>query len=670
METTTEELVVQPQAVPAPNSQTPSREHLFSGPFDLIAYLLMQLRMKLEEKDTYGNPTYIRVLNINNEDQPIEGITKIVEQAVGYFSYFVSQLHHLTLQAQEVLNQVDSFKTIYGVQIRLANEFIEHTDVIAKFFTAMLGQDNKQIGTFVSDSYKDALTQMEEGLEAIPAPEDLGRIGEEIYRLIAIVHKMDGEYRLPDQTKTGKIRMVHWSFNWEEVSGIKDLLWPVKYTDKDSKVFKFGKNGLLDSASRNPKTFNYFYEDQQYNKKVRIYTYDKDKDKDNDLKEVVDLLKTLGYITGEVTAYFGKDAGKVRNALLSFQFTNDLPMTGKVDNDTMNRLLNLDYEGRNIKRAKSGKNIIFDKDTTYGGYLGLINPDADGYSDEQITLIDQKGTYSYYRLGEGQNSKWMIAKEGEVPTHWENLKFIPGFVALESRLVDPNREDDAKPIYKDGKWAEGQSAGGRFFFAARHTEPWVGGRDNTPVDSIYGENLTLSEAKKSHGRISRMYQDIVINKNSEAFQNLLKAKKDYTLKLQASCMRRSLYNEKTYKTLPDQGRIGIEVYTKGTTGKPKILPELGKDDMLAGAKDGWLPNSYISGLRTDREVDQKSFWFLQKSKEIAFTTDDPAGDKKIKIDPSKDSLIIRVILDGRFNGGWDIDAYFDDVKVRWDLVKK
>lgn len=671
METTTQ-VAEQPQTVQTQNQQAPSRENLFSGPFDLIAYLLMQLRMKLEEKDTFGNPTYIRILNINNEEQHLKPISDAVGKSVEYFSFFVSKLHHLTLQAQEILNQVDSFKSIYGVQIRLTTEFLEYTDVIAKFFKMIAGNNDpgNKVGNFVSDAYIDGLKDMEEFLETIPAPEDLGRIGEEIYRLIAIVHKMQGEHRLPDVDQTGKIRMVYWSFDWKE----GDLCWPLEYpNDKSSKIIRLGKNSLLSSVTRNSDTFKHYYKDPQFNKKVRLYTFDKDTDKDHDLKEAVELLKALGYVAANkvITKYFeGADADGLKKAFMSFQYNNELPVTGLLDNDTMNRLLNLDFEGRNIKRAKSGDPVDFDITKKYGGTLGLVNPDADGYGDEEIKLETQKGTYDYYRIETGKNNKWKEAKGGEgTEAHWNHIKFIPGFVALESRKIECKRTNDAEPLYDGGKWSEGQAAGGRFFFAARHTEPWVGGRNNSPGNNaLYSGGQTLSEAKATHSSISRMYQDIEVNKSSEAFVNFINLKETYNIAFQASCMRRSIYNEKTNKQLPDQGKIGLEIYKKGVGGK---LTLVGEDKVINVTNKGWLPNSFVTGLKSDREVDQKSFWFLQKSQQTICSIDaasDP--DNKIKIDPTTGTFVFRVILDGLFNGGWDIDAYFDDVKIRWDLQKK
>lgn len=669
METTTQ-VVEKPQAVQTQN-QAPSRENLFSGPFDLIAYLLMQLRMKLEEKDTFGNPTYIRILNINNEEQHLKPISDAVEKSVEYFSFFVSKLHHLTLQAQEILNQVDSFKSIYGVQIRLTTEFLEYTDVISKFFKMIAGKNDpgNEVGNFVSDAYIDGLKDMEEFLETIPSPEDLGRIGEEIYRLIAIVHKMQGEHRLPDVNQTGKIRMVYWSFDWKE----DNLCWPLEYpNDKSSKVVRFGKNSLLNAATRDGGTFNHYYEDPQFNKKVKLYTFDKDTDKDQDLKEAVELLKALGYVAANTTVSktFEVEIAGLKKALMSFQYNNELPVTGLIDNDTMNRLLNLDFEGRNIKRAKAGEPAEFDIENTYGGTLGLTNPDADGYQDEGITLETQKGAYDYYQIGSGTTNKWKGVKASEeVAAHWSHIKFIPGFVALESRKIESKRTNDAEPLYDGGKWSEGQAAGGRFFFAARHTEPWVPGRDGSPgKEALHDPQQTLAEAKKNHSRISRMYQDIEVNKDSEAFVNFVNLKDTYNIAFQASCMRRSIYNEKTNKLLPDQGKIGLEVYKKGTGGK---LTLIGQDKVINVTNKGWLPNSFVTGLKTDREVDQKSFWFLQKSQQTVCSIDAASeNESRIKIDPTTGTFVFRVILDGLFNGGWDIDAYFDDVKIRWDLQKK
>ena len=44
-------------------------------------------------------------------------------------------------------------------------------------------------------------------------------------------------------------------------------------------------------------------------------------------------------------------AGRLR----AFQQINDIPVTGKLDNATLNRLFHLDFDAKNLKRAKRFK---------------------------------------------------------------------------------------------------------------------------------------------------------------------------------------------------------------------------------------------------------------------------------------------------------------------------
>ena len=42
----------------------------------------------------------------------------------------------------------------------------------------------------------------------------------------------------------------------------------------------------------------------------------------------------------------------LKKKLGAFQKLNDIPVSGKLDNPTLNRLLHLDYDAKNLKRAK------------------------------------------------------------------------------------------------------------------------------------------------------------------------------------------------------------------------------------------------------------------------------------------------------------------------------
>ena len=73
-----------------------------------------------------------------------------------------------------------------------------------------------------------------------------------------------------------------------------------------------------------------------------------------DVQDANSILEALGYATPAVPdrKIFGDEfAGRLR----AFQQINEIPVSGKLDNATLNRLFHLDFDAKNLKRAKRFK---------------------------------------------------------------------------------------------------------------------------------------------------------------------------------------------------------------------------------------------------------------------------------------------------------------------------
>jgi hypothetical protein len=73
-----------------------------------------------------------------------------------------------------------------------------------------------------------------------------------------------------------------------------------------------------------------------------------------DVQDANSILEALGYATPAVPtarSLATTFAGRLR----AFQQINEIPVSGKLDNATLNRLFHLDFDAKNLKRAKRFK---------------------------------------------------------------------------------------------------------------------------------------------------------------------------------------------------------------------------------------------------------------------------------------------------------------------------
>jgi hypothetical protein len=45
-------------------------------------------------------------------------------------------------------------------------------------------------------------------------------------------------------------------------------------------------------------------------------------------------------------------------------------------------------------------------------------------------------------------------------------------------------------------------------------------------------------------------------------------------------------------------------------------------------------------------------------------------DRRVIIATAAKDVYLKIILEGKHNASWDIDAYFDEVSVKWQYVPK
>ena len=386
---------------------------------------------------------------------------------------------------------------------------------------------------------------------------------------------------------------------------------------------------------------------------------------------------------------------KLKNIRL-FQKLNNLVTEGSLNEETINRFFNLDSENKNLVWAKARDDANYVEAERYPmGYLPLENGNADDYAKKKDALTTVSGAkYRYYKIRtesespiEGQG--WINKAPGLDAN--DNITYINGFVALESRFVNVSRKENG-PVYEGDRISEGEAASGRFFFAARHTEPWIPGRSGTPNPTIY------NDSQPQPGHISRMYQEVEIDIATFLDNNAPKNAPDpqkkinqYQITFEASCLRRSLYVErsgdKEILGQPDQGRILLEVYEDDNTTPKWIDPQIDKPGETPKG-EGWQPGALVAETfaKSEARINQRNNWFRQTSGMYIIDAESLVEDTNLheelfsalNFDPNNQDftkfttqkLRFRVILEGRHRANWDTDAYFDDVRLKWMFVEK
>lgn len=655
------------------------------GAFSWFAYILFHMRNSLEEIEPGRLPRWVRIARGGEHAGEGGDLANYIGQGVDAILEAFPVLLEVALDLEEILYQADAAAALgqsifdalsaaFDARVRTAvQRVLPPSDATTTALNVMQG---------ISNGFETA----SDVLDFVPSPEDVWIIGHQLYRMLCIVQRpfpreQNGEIDTDaaaltgpehiDLTRTGKIRLCTWSYRHSMM--IRDVAEGADPEDSEPHVknFSFGSRRLFEGtlATRASMVYTAPLDD------VRLFDFnfgpaaphadnpnnrpgaDAEDYWTTDIAELITLLQKRGYGTGEGNGVSlspdltGKTAldDDFERVLMQFQVINDLPITGEVDNSTINRLLNLDFERFNVRRAKRyDEHYPWPWTTTIrplSGYMKLVNPGADDYRDENVAL-ERRGTrYAFYPvrpLDQIDASDW---REGQGWISDNNV--TRGFVALQTRLVTSNSPSAGGSTpesgrFDGGRWSEGDSASGRYFWSARHTEPWEAGRSGNPDQAT----MLFPGPKPTAGAISRMYQWLPLDALEAPGQ-------DYKLLLWCSALQRSLFSDRGLNGLPDQGRVKLELYD-GQVNTRRVRPGTPLASAVLEAFPDHTDMPFIespNGHPIDA-IDSKRVWYYRQSELVEV----PAN-----------ATMACLVVEGIYQSAWDIDGYFDDFRVgfRW-----
>jgi hypothetical protein len=615
------------------------------NPFALLAYVMFKVRHALEDREeTDRPPRWVRIARGREAADPAKGqiIGGLVAAGVQGMAETIAFMAQLTLEIQDQLLQTDAAKALTELALELVDAATDDDFKTGVKNLTGLDMDTLSGITDVNNSV-DGIRGV---LDYIPEPEDLKALGHEFYRLLCIVqHDLrDSENQIafvPDdvdhvsQLHSGKMRLCAWAYAHELSAYTLDVQRRLSL-----KHFGIRRLVAMDSPSPDlPRASAMKWVDGEPEIELFSFNFNSGETTSADIEELKSLLQSYGY----------NDA-KIETNLLKFQVVNDLPVTGELDNHTINRLLNLDFARKNLRRAKPYE----ERDWPWGtdplplsGALPLVNASGDDWEAEGLDIVTptaKRGPHSYYLIPAKRTSEESQPKQGWI---WDSTS-APQFMAIESRAR--NQEDEGR--FRGGRWSEGEAADGRFFFAARLVSPWIDGRYEEWVGEVYQEpeDALFAPVRPAQG-IARMYQwvelpDWLIKddpRNNDP---------SWKLKVQASVLQRSLYSHRSASEgYPDQGRILVEFYKTAHDESGHLLSRNTTDRLEGGAETDWYPNHAGLALALAlKEVDRKRHWMPRFTDSVEV----PAGAKAICL-----------VVEGKYQTEYDIDAYFDDFRLTY-----
>lgn len=636
------------------------------NPFSLLAYVLFKVRHSLEDIEQAGRPPrWVRIGR--GAEFKDDTLGSIVGQAVNGMAESLSFMAELTLDLEELLYQTDAAKAMAEVMLRLIQAATDEN--FQNGIETLVGATTLgELGNAMSQ-INGAATEVEKYLDYIPEPEDVRGLGHELYRMLCIVQhdfpRKPSDNSI-DSTDPGLLGKDH--VNMDESGKVRLCAWAYAHgvTAKglgqdeanEKELFHFGMRRLFKSATNNelPRFAGMTWtrgEDTAEIYDVDFDPADNDK-KAKDIQELIDLLIQHGYNTPAMDANGDKISDQVRHNLMSFQTINELPVTGEIDNATINRLMNLDFARKNLRRAKPFDPAIAPPwvgpnpppqpppppPKPIAGTLQLINPGAEHYVAEALSL-QMRTPHPYYVVP--------LSPAGILPPNLNNWPRkqgwladpstgTRGFVALRSRAR--NLVDGQPGRFVGGKWSEGEAAsGGAYFFAARHVEPWRDGRTGTPAEPIF-------EGQPSPGAVTRMYQWVPLPDWLDPADDTKKpdGTPGWELYIFATALQRSLFTDRGNSGFPDRGLIRIETYAADGFSSTVTVREAAK--AKASATTELFPDhGTTTAALTIDEVDRKRQWYLRRTPNIKVTADIKA---------------VCFVVEGVHQSAWDTDAYFDD----------
>lgn len=322
-----------------------------ANPFAAVGLLLSAVRSSMEgSKRPDQAPRWVRIDRVRQFVDPKTGdadaIASGVMKAMGVVTLAIAYMQRFTLDATDLLVQGDAAKALVEVSADLvkqatSKEFINALEVA-------VGQE-PSAGSPIS-GVADIIDKIVDIADKVPEPDDLKVIGAQIYALLAIEQLTTGTVddttiAHVDISKTGKLRLLHWGF-WQAFK-LQNLGKGKSPVD----VFTLGARRLPDvGATKVPLRARGTFGEGGSVETV----YDLDFSGANAGKDVAEanaILTALGYDKYPVAdpkALAADFAVRLR----AFQKINDIPVSGKLDNATLNRLQHLDYDAKNLKRAK------------------------------------------------------------------------------------------------------------------------------------------------------------------------------------------------------------------------------------------------------------------------------------------------------------------------------
>ncbi|MCH9686077.1 MAG: hypothetical protein K0V04_31885 [Deltaproteobacteria bacterium] len=624
------------------------------NPFSLIAFVLFKARHALEDLDAERPPRWVRIARGRQfADDTLGGF---VRSAVGGLASATSYMAELTLDIEELLIQTDAAKAIAETSLELiaaatGPEFVAGINTL-------LGNDLDDSVSSVFAQINGAAQNIEGYLGFIPEPHDVKQLGHEIYRLQCIVQRpmprdpATGDIDAVDPElvseqhleleQCGKIRLCAWAYG----SSVRARgLGTGEQGSID--LFQLGSRRLFEGTLATTSRERWTADDVAFDLFEFDYT---DSPANIDLTELVALLGEHGYADPAMAASPTQMGVEIVQNLLRFQHLNELPLTGELDNETLNRLHNLDFGRKNLRRAVPYEALAewpWNSDELVGdpgapaGELELINPGADEPERENIELV-VRTPHPYYPVPAAPDGSW---PEGR---GWvADPSATPGFVALRSRARNPASEGGR---YVGGIWSEGEAALGRYFWAARHTEPWRDGRTGVPgPDALFGGSAPAA------GEVSRMYQWLELPSwldpsNAANFPAGMTSPRLY---IRASCLQRALFSDRNSGGFPDQGRLLLEAYPAGVGAFEDTQSARTPSAAVGSSATELFPShSAAAALAEIEQVDRKRLWTLRMTDEVEIVAADSVA-------------ALCVVVEGHHQSAYDTDAYFDDVRVHY-----
>jgi hypothetical protein len=295
--------------------------------FTAVALMLESMRTNLENiKYTGQPPRWVRIARAQAYKGKVIG--DMVIELSGAFIWVVSFLAELTLQAQDLLKQIDSGRALMEVGIKMIETATDEKFLINVQKSVGIKGDPK---VNVPAAVKDGLKTVDEVMKYIPDPEDVKEVAREMYRLLAVeeVDFIDSKSEEKPKYTTGKVRLLSWAL--DKPLAFHELTGGVK-------VERLGIRRLEKPDTQSEFKLTWNWKDEE---PVILCDYKKEQ-LDQESTEVDKILKKLGYKTGNT-----------KENLTAFQKKNELPkQDGSLDLHTINQLMNMDFKKKTLRRAK------------------------------------------------------------------------------------------------------------------------------------------------------------------------------------------------------------------------------------------------------------------------------------------------------------------------------